>query len=473
MTTTIESAQPEIKDMPIEDAKAFIDAGWKTMPYMMGINRDGAHSTYHALHALAAFYPRLREDFSQHALTFLEQHPQWGRVILPDLFRLAAVQSRVAAAALDAAWNNMASIKGLEGGGLAYEERKYVWSLSEQMRDLARTSGTTEHLIAKGLSVLPDSVKGTSYVVASTLFKAAEGDETTTHTIVKSVRNILPAIMEKSIHRAREMIDLIVENIGPYPYMLAEIMDEADITLKETARAHPGEDYAKVSLDGMLKLESNDPRMTRQIVTMGLDVIKAGLEKSRFTGGRLFHVLYNAGKNDPLLLPDLIETAWQTILPNYHGGMRADIITDIIEAGRHDPDARSAHKESARTAVFHIATADTWDTWRIGAPLKILRDALDITDDRRILSDAFAMIKTGRGRNERETWFIPKDGGMLVIQGKKVSALKDIGGKDFGDTEKLSQLGRIASLVFFDEMPIDEGRREIRKATGLRFETLR
>ena len=475
MTHSKDQTQPQIKDMPIDDAKAIIDAGWKALPVMASTRAlsflEAAKGIYNGLHQVATHHPALYEAFVEQGLAFIENRPHWARTILFDLHALARREPAVAPAVIDASLKTMADIEGLKGGGLAYEDNQFAWSLSKAMLATAEETGTTDHLIAQGLKILPASVKGTEYVIASTLFTAAKGNDAFTRPIVRGVRDIMPAIMQQSIHTARHTIDLVVQNIAAQPHLLTEILEDAGIALKAVSREHPGEDYAKESIGKMLPLAKDDPALLRKIVRMGQDAVLAGLEKHRYGNERLFNMLYQAGKDDAQLLPGLIETAWQTVMPQYHGGQRSAVIQDMINAGQTSFEARAAHIESARIAVFNIAT--TKDTWRIGGPLKILRDALDLGNDRRILSDAFAMMKTGRGRNERETWFIPKDGGTLIVQGTKIRNINDVTNEDFANAGQLAQLGRIASAVFYDDITPDQGRRAIRRETGLRFETLR
>lgn len=364
----------------------------------------------------------------------------------------------------------LGQIKGLTSVGLAYDDRNFAWALSKAMLNTAQETQTTDHLIAQGLETLPLSVNATDYIIASTLFDAAKGNAAEIYAITNGVRGIIPANMEQSMHYAREMIDLVVENMHAHPDLLPMIIEEADTVLQAMASAHPGEDYATHSIEKMLDVAKDSPDLRRQVIRIGQNTIEAGLQKSRYTSERMFHILYQAGKDDPQLLPGLIGTAWQSVLPNYGGGIRSRVIQDLIDIGRNNPDARDAHRANARNAIFNIAAGNKW---HIYGGIEILRDALGIENDRRVLGESFAMIKTGAGKNTRETWFIPKDGDTLVIQDAKISSVNNIAKKGFENADRLAQLGRIASAVFYDEITPVEGRREIRKTTGLKFETLR
>lgn len=476
MHKNTEAAKPQIKDMPLEDAKAFIDAGWKTLPFIDNSREFGfseaAKGVYAGLLQVAQYHPALHEEFGVQAMAFIADRPHWAETILFDLHRLARREPKIAPAVIDATLEYLFTIRGLQNGGLAYEDNRTCWGLGKQLVETAHQTGTTKHLLEKGLSALPTTAKNTHFILATALFDATRGDQQAMARIVMGVRDAMPAITEHSIYNGRDMIALVVASIKSQPGLLAELLEEASIALKAIARSHSGEEQTRICIENMLTLAKDDPRLRRQIVRLGQEVIEAGLEKSR-TSEHLFDVLYHAGKDDPQLLPGLIETAWQTVLPHYRGGTRSGVVQELIDIGRNNPDARDAHKENARTAVFNIVTGVTWDTWRIGAPLKILRDALDIQDDRRILGDAFAMMKTGRGGTVRETWFIPKDAATIVIQGNKVCNINDVAKKGFENADLIAQVGRAASAVFFDEMTPDEGRRRIRRETGLRFETLR
>lgn len=475
MNKATNANHPPIKDMPIDDAKAFIDAGWKAMPYLVAQSypfvKDGmAVGAYEALLATAKNQPALQESFGAQALEFLKDHKSWATKVLPDLLFLARQEPKLAPNAIDASFDMLAEIKGLENGGLAYADNEFAWRMSEIMLETAQHTGTTAHLIQKGLNVLPASVKGTSYVITNTLFSAAKGNDADMRSIVLAVRDIMPAVKARAIE-ARSMIDLVVKNIGAYPHMLAEIMDEADETLRAVAHAHPGEGYELNSIENMLTVAKDDPALRRNIVDMGRNIVRAGHEVSGYGSERLFAMLYRAGKNDPAQLPDLIVTAWEYILPSFNVAIPSQFMRKMINDSRENPEVRNAHIECASFAVMKIANKDSW---HVHSSLKLLRDILNLQDERRILSSTFAVAKFGRGRNEREIWFIPKDGDMLVVQGHAVSSINNIARHEaFANIPKLEQLGRGISGVLFGEMTPDEGRREIRKTTGLRFETLR
>lgn len=103
MNNSAKNTEPQLKDMSIEDAKAFIDSGWKALPAL----EEHAHhaviaGTYEAMLTIAKMQPALVPDFVRRATSFIESRPLWANKIVPTLFEIGRAFPNLACPALDA-----------------------------------------------------------------------------------------------------------------------------------------------------------------------------------------------------------------------------------------------------------------------------------------------------------------------------------------------------------------------------------
>lgn len=341
------------------------------------------------------------------------------------------------------------------------------------MKNLAQVTDNVSHLIEKGFETMPSIAAHNTTVMSIAveyLFKATSDNEMHRQAVIEGAHTVLSWVDEKNSHRYKHIIETILYN-DRTSNVLAVIMNEAEDVFKKFARTHSSGNLTTLA-DTMISLAGNDQKLIQKIVRAGQAAIKEDIcaHGEKHSARELFETIYSAGKNDPALLPGLIRTAWESILPDYSGGPRSSLIDSIITISRGNPEVREAHIEGARGSRVMIANKDRW---KVGAPLKVLRDALDLKGERNILSDFFAKMAIGSGKNEREIWFLPKEGKVLIAEGSFVGGIDELEQDRFKGVGKILGVGRIADAVFNQTITLDEGRREIRKATGLRFETLR